>query len=214
MKKVTITKDEIAELNKVVYKGTIHIIDSTSKARSAIAHLRKQKIVGFDTETRPSFKKGVVRNMALMQIATFSECFLFRINTIGIPEVLKEFLEDNSITKVGLSLKDDFGVLKRSYSDFTPNGFIEIQKVAEDFHIADKSLQKIYAILFNKRISKGQRLTNWEATILTEAQQEYAAIDALACLEIYQFLNSGDFTPNKSPYYREIINPNINTNNN
>ena len=207
MKKVTITKDEIAELEKVFYFGDIHIIDSTAKARGAIAHLRKQDIVGFDTETRPSFKKGVVRNMALMQIATIDECFLFRINTIGIPEILKEFLEDDNITKVGLSLKDDFGVLKRSYPDFNPMGFIDIQKVVEEYQIADKSLQKIYAILFNQRISKGQRLSNWEAPILTDAQQEYAAIDAHACLEIYRYLKGGNFNPEDSPYYREITDP-------
>lgn len=205
MKKVTISKEEIAILEKVSYKGAIHIIDSTAQARAAVAHLRKFKIVGFDTETRPSFKKGVLRNMALMQISTLEDCFLFRLNMIGIPDSLREFLEDAEISKVGLSLKDDFNVLHRSFDALSPNGFIELQNLVEEYEIVDKSLQKIYAVLFNKKISKGQRLSNWEASELSYAQQEYAAIDALSCLEIYNHLKSGEFKPTESQYYKEII---------
>ena len=135
MKKVTISKEEVAILEKVSYKGAIHIIDSTAQARAAVAHLRKFKIVGFDTETRPSFKKGVLRNMALMQISTLEDCFLFRLNMIGIPDSLREFLEDAEISKVGLSLKDDFNVLHRSFDALSPNGFIELQNLVEEYGI-------------------------------------------------------------------------------
>ena len=213
MIKATITKDEIATLEKVDYTGNIYVINSVSQAKVAITHLNKFKIVGFDTETRPSFKKGELRNMALMQISTLDECFLFRINIIGLPEVLREFLENKDIIKVGISLKDDFGVLNRSFGNMKPNGFIDLQKVVEDYEIIDKSLQKIYAILFNQKISKSQRLSNWEAPTLSDAQQEYAAIDAWACLKIYNYIKSGKFNPELSKYYIDIIDPTTNLEN-
>ena len=101
-----------------------------------------------------------------------------------MPDALKSFLENPSVTKVGLSLKDDFGMIHK-VSEANMSGFIDLQKIVPDYGIADASLQKIYAILFDKRISKGQRLTNWEADNLTEAQKEYAAIDAWACLKTF-----------------------------
>ena len=209
MQKITITKEEIAELDAVTFPGTIHVINSLTQARKAIAYLRKQKLVGFDTETRPSFKKGVLRSMALMQISTQDECFLFRINKIGIPDVLKEFLEDSKVTKIGLSLKDDFGVLRRSTDNTCPDGFIELQTMVKNYEISDISLQKIYAILFDKRISKSQRLSNWEAPELSPAQQEYAAIDAWACLVIYNHLINGNFDPKTTKYLREVEEPTL-----
>ena len=207
---VTITKDEIAELEVEHFTGKIHIIDTPSQAKDAITYLRKHKYVGFDTETRPSFKKGHLRPMALIQISTIDECFLFRIHKTGIPEVLKNFIEDNNVTKIGLSLKDDFGVLRRSNDKTTPCGFIELQTMVKTYGISDISLQKIYAILFDKKISKGQRLSNWEASELTPAQQEYAAIDAWSCLKIYNHLIDTGFKPNFSKYLKEIEQPKIN----
>ena len=119
-----------------------------------------------------------------------------------MPDSLRTFLEDDKITKVGLSLKDDFGVIHKGY-DANMSGFIDLQKVVPRFNIADASLQKIYAILFDQRISKGQRLSNWEADTLSVAQQEYAAIDAWACLKIFNYLNSNEFKPENSKYIIE-----------
>lgn len=204
MLKITITKDEISKLDTETFPGKIYIIDSTANAKKSIDFLSKQQLIGFDTETRPSFKKGAVRPMALMQLSTLNECFLFRINKIGFPEMLMNFLENKNITKVGLSIKDDFGVLKRSSKDAHPSGFIELQTMATQYGINDISLQKIYAILFDKRISKGQRLTNWEAQDLTPAQCQYAALDAWACLKIYKYLIDGNFNPKTSKYLKEI----------
>lgn len=208
MYKVSITKEELAQLDKVEYTGNIYVVDTVSQAKSAISHLRKYSVVGFDTETRPSFKKGVIRNMALIQIATHDDCFLFRVNKFGIPDVLMDFLEDESIIKVGLSIKDDFGVLRRTNKSANPNGFVELQNMANANGISDKSLQKIYAILFGRRISKGQRLSNWEAPALTVAQQGYAALDAWSCLKIYEHLSDSKFIAEKSRYYREVEEPN------
>jgi ribonuclease D len=111
-------------------------------------------------------------------------------------------LEDENIIKIGLSVHDDFNVMRRT-CEIEPKGFIDLQTYVKQFHISDISLQKIYAILFGERISKNQRLTNWEAEALTEGQQQYAAIDAWACLKIYYYLRSGAFKPTESPYVVE-----------
>ena len=149
---------------------------------------RRFPVVGFDTETRPSFKKGQRYKISLMQISTDDTCFLFRLNHIGIPESLEKFLKSSSTLKIGLSLRDDFGAIRKR-SDIEPANFLDLQNYVGQFGIEDASLQKIYAILFQKKISKGQRLTNWEADVLTDSQKKYAALDAWACLRIYNLLN-------------------------
>lgn len=197
--KISISKEQLSALDRVSFTGKIHVVDTLPKLDKALAELKDATTLGFDTETRPSFKKGISHNVALMQISTMDDCYLLRINKIGIPTSLRLFLEDSQITKVGLSLKDDFGVIHKGY-DANMLGFVDLQKVVPQYSIADASLQKIYAILFGKRISKGQRLSNWEADTLTVAQQEYAAIDAWACLKIYNYLNSQKFNPEESEY--------------
>ena len=204
--KISIPKNIISELTQVTFDGNIYVIDSMSKMSMAVNALRKEKLVGFDSETRPAFFKGKTNQVALLQISSLEDCFLFRTNKIGIPEKLKQFIEDDSIKKIGLSLNNDFNAMGR-FADITPRGFIDIQSLVKEYDIVDQSLQRIYAILFGKKISKSQRLSNWEAPTLTPAQQQYAAIDAHACLEIYNYLKSGQFAPELSPY---IVNEEIN----
>ena len=182
------------------FPGDIYVIDSMDKVRAAVATLRKSPIVGFDTETRPQFKRGRMHNVALVQLSTKTEAFLFRVNKIGMPAVLDELLADPSITKVGLSLPDDFAQLHRSFPDLKPQGFVDIQHEVKKYKIADLSLQKIYAILFGKKISKSQQLSNWEAERLEPAQQKYAAFDALACIHIYEHFAAGLFNPEACPH--------------
>ncbi len=186
----SITKEQLALLPVEEFKGRAIIVDTKKDATHAIEYLSKQSKVGFDTETRPSFKKGQRFKIALMQIASEEICFLFRLNKIGVPKILEEFLSDKSILKIGLSLRDDFGAIKKR-TDIEPANFIDLQNYVGQFGIEDASLQKIYAILFGKRISKGQRLTNWEADVLSDSQKKYAALDAWACLKIYNLLNEG-----------------------
>lgn len=186
----TIDKKLISEMPKVVFPGRIIIIYTEDDARKAIAYLNRCSVVGVDTETRPSFKKGKVNSVALLQVATSDTCFLFRLNRIGIPDFLEEFLQ-NDVLKIGLSLRDDFNMLRRANNkDPRVGNWIELQDYVSRFGIQEKSLQKIYAILFGEKISKNQRLSNWEADVLTEAQQQYAATDAWATLRIYQRLNN------------------------
>ncbi len=185
--KDTLPKAALSDLPKVLFDGRIVIIQTENEANQAVDFLMMQKRVGIDTETRPSFVSGYVNKVALVQIATLDVCFLFRLNYIGFPLSLKNFLEDTTVMKVGLSLHDDFGALHRR-GNFTPGNFMELQTYVGTFGIKDMSLQKIYANLFGQKISKKQRLSNWEAETLNEGQKAYAATDAWACLMIYNYL--------------------------
>lgn len=196
---ISITKQQVAELPTVKFEGAITLIERPADVADALAFIRSQQIVGFDTETKPNFRKGMTNKVSLIQVATEERSFLFRLNKLGFLEELKDFLECRDVLKVGLSLKDDFHVLHR-VSPFTPANFIELQEMVKQYHIADASLQKIYAILFGAKISKSQRLTNWEAPQLTPQQMVYASIDAWACQRIYRLLTSGGFDPATSPY--------------
>lgn len=183
-----ILKRVVAELPKVNFPGRIFVIYTESEAKKAVDYLNKHEMVGVDTETRPSFRRGTTHQVALLQISTHDTCFLFRLNHLGLPDFLEDFLL-NDVLKIGLSLKDDFAMLrKRNNKDPRQGNWIELQDYVRHFGIEELSLQKIYALLFGKKISKSQRLSNWEAECLTEAQQLYAATDAWACVEIYAYL--------------------------
>lgn len=178
-------KKEIQNLPRVLFEGRIIVVFTERDADKAVDYLMKQELLGFDTETRPSFKKGQLFQVALLQVATHDTCFLFRLNRIGLPDSIIRLLEDRTITKVGLSLQDDLRQLHARHP-FETGTFVELQHEVKEIGIEDNSLQKIYANLFGQKISKGQQLTNWEAEILTEAQQRYAATDAWACIQIHQ----------------------------
>lgn len=184
----SIAKEEIANLTVEEFNGRIITILTQQDAEKAVDYLLQFPKVGFDTETRPSFQKGQRYKISLMQIATEDACFLFRLNHIGFPPSLEMFLESNDTLKIGLSLRDDFGAIRKR-TTIEPANFLDLQNFVGQFGIEDASLQKIYAILFHKKISKGQRLSNWEADVLSEAQKKYAALDAWACLKIYNLLN-------------------------
>lgn len=194
-----ISKEAIAELPQAVFNGRIILINSPLDCRKAIKYLMTQPIVGFDTETRPSFHKGSPHKVSLLQLSTADECFLIRLNHTGLTPEIIEFMENEDVLKVGLSIKDDMHSLS-ALGELHPANVVELQTYVKQYDIADNSLQKVYAIIFNERISKGQRLTNWEADTLTEPQQSYAALDAYACYRIYTHLSAGNFDPAKSTY--------------
>ncbi len=186
---LTITKEQIAELPVEKFMGRIVVVDHEEKIADALNYLSVQQALGFDTETKPAFKRGQVHKVALLQLATQEACFLFRLNKIGYPDELEAIMVNPAIRKIGLSLRDDFAAINKR-SARKPENFIDLQVFVDKFGIEDNSLQKIYAILFGKKISKSQRLSNWEAPELTPAQQSYAAIDAWACLRIYDHLTN------------------------
>ena len=179
-----IDKDVVRELPVAQTDCEIEVIDSANEVATAVDCLMQEEVVGFDTETKPSFTHGKSNKIALMQISTAKKCFLFRLQMIGKSEALKNFLENEKIKKIGLALHGDLRNL-RVWDKFTPKNFIDLQKSVIQYGIEELGLQRIYAIIFGKKISKSQQLSNWEAKILNQAQQIYAATDAWACREIY-----------------------------
>lgn len=185
--KPTIEKSEVATLPTAQFEGRIITIDTPMDADKVAFALSREKAIGIDTETRPAFRKGVHHKVSLLQLSTADTCFLIRLCRTGLTDNLMALLENEEIKKIGVSLHDDTQALMK-LRRFTPGSFIDLQKEVPRYGIEEMSLQKIYAIIFGKKISKSQRLTNWEADVLTDKQKLYAATDAWACLEIYHHL--------------------------
>ena len=182
-----VSKEAISNLRKVEYEGRIFVIISPKEAERAVDFLLSQPILGFDTETRPAFRKGDSFKCSLLQVAAPGCCFLFRLNHIGLCPAIIRLLEDKMVTKVGLAWSNDLLSL-RKLGSFKTGTFIDIQDMVKEFGIEDQSLVKIYANLFGQRISKTDRLSNWERDVLKDSQKAYAAIDAWACIRIYEEL--------------------------
>ena len=189
-------KDWMTELPKVTYDKNIFVIVTPEQTEKAVDYLLSMPILGVDTETRPSFAKRQQFKCSLLQVATHHNCFLFRLHLTGMTPAIIRLLEDKTVPKVGLSWHDDINSLKRLKS-FEPGYFIDVQDHMQEIGIEDLSLQKLYANLFNERISKTERLSNWERDVLTTKQQQYAAIDAWACIQLYEELmrleETGDY---------------------
>lgn len=181
-------KNLIHELPRFVYEGRIIVIQSEAETVRAVKALRCSPILGIDTETRPTFRRGETHKVSLLQIADEHICFLFRLNEIGFPQPLVDLLADRQVLKVGLSLHDDFMMLRKRNEQFNPQNFIDLQDFVKEMGIEDMSLQKLYANVFRKRISKSARLSNWEADVLSESQKLYAATDAITCIQLYKEL--------------------------
>ena len=182
-----ITEDEMNALPLRQFEGKITIVEEPKHVLFVMEYLSKFKAVGFDTETKPAFTKGTINKVALVQISTNDSAFLFRINKMGVPSAIVEFLQNKNITKVGLAVRDDLRAL-RSLRPFEPHGFVELQQLAKEKGYQDASLKKLAASVCEFRISKRQRLTNWEAPVLTPSQQIYAATDAWVTLQIFNKL--------------------------
>lgn len=194
-------KADIASLPIETFPGRIVVIMSEGETEKAVRYLLSQDILGVDTETRPSFRRGEMHKVSLLQVSSKDICFLFRLNMTGITPSIKQLLENTEVPMIGLSWHDDLASLKRR-ANFKPGYFIDLQSVVGKIGIEDLSLQKIYANLFGKKISKRQRLTNWDADVLTDKQKVYAATDAWTCINIYEEINRLVATGN---YKLEVI---------
>jgi len=187
--KPKILKSEIDELPQKKFPGIIYYIDSPETLKKVLPELNESTALGFDTETRPTFKKGLLNKTALLQLSNSEKAFLFRINKIGLPDELCRILSDPGILKAGIALHDDLKSLKR-IKPFMPAGFVDLQQIVADFGIEDKGLKKLTANILGFKISKRQQTSNWEREILDMAQIEYAATDAWVCHEIFNTLHS------------------------
>lgn len=178
-------KKVITSLPVVTFPGRIISIISEGETEKAVDYLLSSDILGVDTETKPAFHHGEHHQVALLQVSTRDTCFLFRLNFTGITPAIKRLLEDRTVKKIGLSWHDDIRGLE-AREKFVPGLFIDLQDMVHDLGIEDLSLQKLYANIFHKKITKRQRLSNWEAPILDERQRQYAAIDAWTCIHLYE----------------------------
>ena len=185
-----ITAEEFNAAPVLEFDGNIVVINNETQAEAAAEAMRLSgRPIGFDTETRPSFVKGVTHEVSLVQLSAGNTAFLFRLNKLGgFSKALKGLLEDPQVQKIGLSTRDDFRNLRRLDDTFEPQNFVEIQQLVISYGIHELSLSKIYACLFGKKLSKRQRLSNWEASELSPKQQVYASLDAIACVDIYEKL--------------------------
>jgi len=182
-----ITKQEINELPLFKYEGKTIIAATESQIDKAIFEIEEHDIVGFDTETKPTFKKGQFNHVALIQIALQEKVYLLRINQVGITTTLARFLTNDNIKKIGIALDDDIIALKKRRK-FVPGGFIDLNKIAPSLGIENIGARNLSALLLNNRISKNQQISNWENQMLTVSQIKYAATDAWVCLEMYNRL--------------------------
>jgi ribonuclease D len=184
----SVTDDDLKKLPVIQFEGRVTLVDDMRKFRNVIGEIRRKGILGFDTETRPSFRKGRRHKVSLLQLADDENAWLFRLNMIGLPPELASFLADKNIVKVGVAIRDDIRALSH-LTPFEAGGFVDLQTVVPDHGIRQLGLKKLSAIILGYSVSKSQQVSNWEAPALTPAQQLYAATDAWVCRKIFLALN-------------------------
>lgn len=194
----TISNEDVAQLEPVRFDGEIVVVDTVRDLLRACEVLSAQKIIGFDTETRPSFTSGMVNKVALLQLSTDDVCFLIRLNKVPLDKALIAILQSESIAKVGAAVQNDIAALN-ALRRFKARGFIDLQNEVGRFGIEDRSLRKLSGIIIGKKVSKAQRLSNWEAQTLTPQQQQYAATDAWVCIELLRRLQAAEKGKAKQP---------------
>ena len=182
-----ISNEQTALLPAVEFRGEIRIVDHERDIAAACKTLAAQPVIGFDTETRPSFRPGATSRVSLLQLSTPTVCYLFRLNKIPLAKPILQLLEDRRVLKIGPDVAGDLRSL-RQIRHFRDGGFVDLQGIAPEWGIGEKSLRKLSAIVLGRRVSKAQRLSNWEAATLTDKQQLYAATDAWVCTRIYEQL--------------------------
>lgn len=194
----TISNEDVAQLEPVRFDGEIVVVDTVRDLLRACEVLSAQKIIGFDTETRPSFTSGMVNKVALLQLSTDDVCFLIRLNKVPLDKALIAILQSENIAKVGAAVQNDIAALN-ALRHFKARGFIDLQNEVGRFGIEDRSLRKLSGIIIGKKVSKAQRLSNWEAQTLTPQQQQYAATDAWVCIELLRRLQAAEKGKAKQP---------------
>ena len=182
-----ISNEQTALLPAIEFRGEIRIVEDERDIAAACKYLAEQPVIGFDTETRPSFRPGVTFRVSLLQLSSPEVCYLFRLNRIPLDKAILQLFENKRLLKVGADVAGDLRSL-RQIRHFRDAGFIDLQAIAPEWGIAEKSLRKLSAIVLRQRVSKAQRLSNWEAATLTDKQQLYAATDAWVCTRIYDRL--------------------------
>lgn len=184
---LAITQEELNTLPLRFFDGNVHLVTERNTAMGIFEEIVSHEVVGFDTETRPSFYKGQHYHVALMQIAIPEKVFLIRLNQTGMVSPMISFLENDQILKAGVGLRDDIKALQKLQS-FNPNGFVELSTLAKNKGLQVESVKKLAGLVLGFRISKSAQTSNWEASEYSDKQIAYAATDAWVCLELYKTL--------------------------
>lgn len=169
----------------IAWEGEIRILETVETMEAAVAELLEESHLGFDTETRPTFKKGDYYPPALIQLATESCVYLFRISKTDTISPLLPLLESPDILKTGVAIRDDVKEL-RAMEDFTPAGFVEIADITVKIGYENRGLRALAGLLLGGRISKAAQVSNWARPELDKKQVRYAATDAWISREIYR----------------------------
>jgi len=185
-----ISKEEVNALEIGAFQGEIVLIDHSKDIAEAVTELKRSRLLGFDTETRPAFKKGVSYDVSLLQIATSKTAYLFRLNEVGLPAGIQDILEDPKVVKIGAAVRDDLKALKKLSPSFRPASFFDLNEELKRIGFLNVGVRNLSAMVLNIRISKSEQVSNWEGETLTEKQLLYAATDAWACLEIFKKLHA------------------------
>ncbi|WP_111670521.1 3'-5' exonuclease [Algoriphagus litoralis] len=189
----SISKEEVNELPLGQFEGDIFMIDQPDLVEEAVDFLEDQRIIGFDTETKPSFKKGQFNHVSLLQLSTTEQAFLFRLNKIGFPESLRNLLEKENLVKIGAAVHDDLKGLGKLTDSFYPQSFFDLNDELKKVGFQNVGVRNLSGMVLKIRISKSEQVSNWETEVLTEKQQRYAATDAWACLKIFNVLREEGF---------------------
>lgn len=189
----SISKEEINELPLGQFEGEIFLIDHPDDVGEVVDFLEDQDIIGFDTETKPSFRKGQFNHVSLLQLSTATQAFLFRLNSVGFPDELRSLLEKDNLIKVGAAVHDDIKALRKLTNSFHPASFFDLNDELKKVGFHNVGVRNLSGMVLKIRISKSEQVSNWEAERLTEKQLRYAATDAWACLEIYKVLRDEGF---------------------
>ena len=185
-----ITKEEVNALPLGQFEGEMFLIDKVEDVEEVAEFLIQQRVIGFDTETKPAFQKGVINQVSLLQLSTSTQAFLFRLNQIGFPESIRNILEKENIVKVGAAVHDDIKGLAKLTDSFYPNSFFDLNDELKRVGFVNIGVRNLCAMVLGIRISKSEQVSNWESEKLTIKQQRYAATDAWGCLEIFKKLKA------------------------
>ena len=196
----SISKEEINNLPLGQFEGEIYLIEAQDQLDDAVDFLQDQRIIGFDTETKPAFRKGQLNQVSLLQLSTSEHAFLFRLNSVGFPPPLRNLLEKENLVKVGAAVHDDLKALRKLADSFHPQSFFDLNDELKKVGFHNVGVRNLCGMVLKMRISKSEQVSNWEAVKLTERQLRYAATDAWACLEIFKVLK-------EEGYLDELFNP-------
>ncbi len=198
----SVTKEEINKLPLLEYSGPIELVRTQEELDNALKELRREKYLGFDTETRPSFRKTDSYLPALLQLCTRKRAFLIQLNKIPTKDGISELFADPSVTKAGVAIRDDLVGLMKMFP-FSPEAFIDLADLAKTAKIKNTGLRSLCAIMLGKRISKSSQVSNWAKDDLTEKQIKYAATDAWISRELFEIFRKGGYV---RKYTRSLTN--------